>query len=84
MRPFLDLLYFHAEGAAAFAFALFGIDPALVKGAFGERFKLGGEFAKVPENEITRFLERIDLIRFAMGAKISTRQVFLADLLALA
>ena len=43
---FLYALHFHAECAAALAFALLGVDPVVIEGAFGKGASSGENFPK--------------------------------------
>ena len=50
----------HAEGAAAFAVALLGIDPVVVKGALGECLQFRGKTTKMSEDEFLGLVIRED------------------------
>ncbi len=70
----------HAEGAAALAGALLGVDPVLVEGAVGEIRQVAGEAGEVIDDESAPFFEGI--AGFALterGVDIPPGQFFLAE-----
>ena len=73
---FLDRRHAHAERAAALAVALFGVDPVVVEGAFGEGRQVRREAVEVLQDEVPRFRLGVGFAAVPAGAKTSHQASF--------